>query len=41
MEQELITIYDENLTEIGTKSRKEVHEKGYWLELPPVTHYVR
>ncbi|GKU82741.1 NUDIX domain-containing protein [Niallia sp. NCCP-28] len=30
MEQELITIYDENLTEIGSKSRKEIHEKGYW-----------
>ncbi|PKG24004.1 NUDIX hydrolase [Niallia nealsonii] len=30
MEQELITIYDENLTELGTRSRKEIHKKGYW-----------
>ena len=32
MENEIIKIFDEYKTQIGTASREEVHKKGYWHE---------
>ena len=30
---EMLDIFDENHQFLGTKSKKEVHEKGYWHQV--------